>query len=923
MTDVFISYSRKDKEFVQVLHQALSESKYDAWVDWEDIPLTADWWEEIKAGIEAANTFLFVISPDSVASKVCNWEVDHAAANSKRIVPIVRRDRFDSVEIHRALSKHHWLFFREQDDFESTFSALVNALNTDLAYVKAHTRMLVRSLEWEKKQRRDDLLLRGQDLTEAEEWLDAALRSNQEPLPTEQQKTYIHKSREVEEANQRLTAAGEKAKRLVKIGAGILAGTVVIAAIIGIITQRNVVRTRQLAQLEQDGVNALRQFEYQEIKALLQAMHATEDLKQLMGGGDKPLQHYAPHSPPWVLQQILDNIRQTNEFSNNPDDSPDRGGTYVTLSPDGKILAIAASDGAVSLKTLQGNNVATLHGHYERVYQTEFSPDGQQIATASRDGTVRLWNRNGALIKVLEHPSQRAIGRARYSRNGQYLAVSAWGNKEIVLFDAKGDLISSIISNPVYDIAFSPDSQTLVSISYDGAIQFWNLQGQEIATLKGHTSPVTSVEFSPDGNYLLTGAGDATARIWDLQTKESVVIPDLQGWVNAVDFHPDGHQVAIASSGGIVQIWDIQGNLIYNFPGHSGSPESVSFSPDGDTLVTSADDGDIRVWSLRGKEIAGLDGHNAGIWNAAFSPDGAHIATASVDGATRIWDLTGEEVGRLELPDRSFNNVVYSPDGNLIVTSTHQSDIQLWDLEGNLIDSFEQHTKRILGLDFSPDGRHIVSGSDDNTAKLWDLDGNLLTTVKHDHWIRDVAFSPDGQSFATASEDDFAHLWDLDGNLLAEFEGHADGVDGVSFSPDGTQLVTSSDDSTVKLWDLQGNLIHSFQKHHGRVWTVEFSPDGESIATGASDGYARLWDLEGNPIGEFKGHEEMISSVNFSPDGQYLVTTSLDGTAKVWRVAQTLDDLLHQGCEWLEPKFRTTNRVTNRLQALKVAQHNR
>ncbi|ESA34684.1 wd40 repeat-containing protein [Leptolyngbya sp. Heron Island J] len=60
MPDVFISYSRKDKAFVQVLHQALLESHYDSWVDWEDIPLTADWWEEIKAGIESADTFIFV-----------------------------------------------------------------------------------------------------------------------------------------------------------------------------------------------------------------------------------------------------------------------------------------------------------------------------------------------------------------------------------------------------------------------------------------------------------------------------------------------------------------------------------------------------------------------------------------------------------------------------------------------------------------------------------------------------------------------------------------------------------------------------------------------------------------------------------------------------------------------------------------------
>ena len=107
MTDVFISYSRKDKAFVQVLNQALANSKYDAWVDWENIPLTADWWEEIKAGIEGADTFIFVISPDSIASKVCGQEIDHAVENNKRLLPIVYREGFDMSLVRPALGKHN------------------------------------------------------------------------------------------------------------------------------------------------------------------------------------------------------------------------------------------------------------------------------------------------------------------------------------------------------------------------------------------------------------------------------------------------------------------------------------------------------------------------------------------------------------------------------------------------------------------------------------------------------------------------------------------------------------------------------------------------------------------------------------------------------------------------------------------------
>src|SRR5215468_2642558 len=101
MADVFISYSRKDKPFVEKLHTALVQQGRDAWVDWEDIPLSAAWLQEIYSAIEAADTFLFVISPDSVASEVCREEVEHAVQFNKRLIPVVRRE-VDANLIHEA-----------------------------------------------------------------------------------------------------------------------------------------------------------------------------------------------------------------------------------------------------------------------------------------------------------------------------------------------------------------------------------------------------------------------------------------------------------------------------------------------------------------------------------------------------------------------------------------------------------------------------------------------------------------------------------------------------------------------------------------------------------------------------------------------------------------------------------------------------
>jgi len=95
MSDVFISYSRRDIDFVRHLFNQLTARDREAWADWQDIPLTADWLAEIYHGIEAADSFLFIISPDSVVSEIRTLEIEHAIQHNKWLVPVVLHDVVD------------------------------------------------------------------------------------------------------------------------------------------------------------------------------------------------------------------------------------------------------------------------------------------------------------------------------------------------------------------------------------------------------------------------------------------------------------------------------------------------------------------------------------------------------------------------------------------------------------------------------------------------------------------------------------------------------------------------------------------------------------------------------------------------------------------------------------------------------------
>jgi hypothetical protein len=185
---VFISYSRKNKEFVKKLNDALDNSGVEAWVDWEGIPPSADWMAEISGAIEGADAFIFVISPDSLASKVCGDELELGLKYNKRLIPVLHKDPEKASTMHEKLAATNWIYLREQDDFSSNFPKVIESINTDLDWVKQHTRLLQRAKEWDQKQRDNGFLLDGTELEESEHWMTASAgdeKRNALPLQAE------------------------------------------------------------------------------------------------------------------------------------------------------------------------------------------------------------------------------------------------------------------------------------------------------------------------------------------------------------------------------------------------------------------------------------------------------------------------------------------------------------------------------------------------------------------------------------------------------------------------------------------------------------------------------------------------------------------------------------------------------------------
>ena len=115
---------------------------------------------------------------------------------------------------------------------------------------------------------------------------------------------------------------------------------------------------------------------------------------------------------------------------------PGSSGFYaVAFSPDGKILALGADNGAIRLLDVETlTPTATLSGHTDIVYALRFHPDGSRLVSGSNDATVRIWDVGGGeeMLQLRGHRSY------------------------------------------IYDLDFSPDGETLASASGDNSVRLWS-----------------------------------------------------------------------------------------------------------------------------------------------------------------------------------------------------------------------------------------------------------------------------------------------------------------------------------------------------------------------------------------------------------------------------------------------------------------
>jgi TIR domain len=212
---IFISYSRKDMAFADRLEAALKARGFEPLIDRSEIYAFEDWWKRIQALIGRADTVVFVLSPDAVASDVALKEVTFAASLNKRFAPIVCRRAADDA-VPEPLRRLNFIFFDEPAQFEASADRLAEALQTDIGWIRQHTDFGEAARRWAAAGRPGGLLLRSPALEEAERWI--ASRPRSAPEPTSETQAYVIESRRGTSRRRNILTGGLAAGLVIALG---------------------------------------------------------------------------------------------------------------------------------------------------------------------------------------------------------------------------------------------------------------------------------------------------------------------------------------------------------------------------------------------------------------------------------------------------------------------------------------------------------------------------------------------------------------------------------------------------------------------------------------------------------------------------------------------------------------------------------
>jgi len=923
---VFISYSRRDKAFVQKLNDALDAAGVQAWVDWEGIELASDWMATITNAIQGTDAFLFVISPDSLNSKVCTDELCLGLKLNKKLIPILYREPEKGMTMHEKLAATNWVYLRQEDSFEKTLPKLIQSINTDLDWVRQHTQLLGQAVEWEKKNKNNSFLLNGVELEDAERWMaEASGKANRQVLPL--QADYVHASRKAADHRQRIVLAGVSFALVLSIVLSVFAWIA-----------RNDAKASQRVALTSEAIAIQRQYEAATAQAIAEENERIAEEKKKEAEEKTNLANASFSAAQSQIYQLrageldistllaIDSYQRVNSFQAEnlirvnasrlaiPVRQMSQGGTIsqIEWTPDYQYFVtgnkhnptdedfvsqacVWRADDGKKRYCVQHNNDVT---------DAIFTRDGKFLITASADHSVRFWNAaNGEEIKEKRLNFKGAVLDLDVSDS--VLAIAREDNFLTIYYLNSPDLkpVDYEQTSSVYSVKFSPKGTLLAVALNNGTVKLWHVNNTFFYNGPKHPkSNYVVTAFSPDNNWLVSGGGDSLARLTKYDGTAQYAIPHGD-WVEDVAFGPDPSWYATASDDNKVRVLDTMTGQEKMVMSHASFVQKVEISPNGQWIASTGYDQVVRIWdAASGSQMLEfpLDANGSAI---SFNDDGTHIVAADETGNISIWNIStlSARLGYIEFREYVHEARLTSSNAYLIVNT---DDYNVWRIPTEKISQIKDGTQgeviftaKSLTYDtaLSPDSKWIAAVEYDsdnpqnNRGILVSMDGQTQFPLPHGGQVTGIAFDKDSKFVASTGLNGIVSFWDVaSGEKQPSDLKNSERAHSLALSPLDTLAAVGLHNKT-RIWDLVTREPVTELTQIGDIISVIFSQDGKMLATGSADGTVILWNVKEKSftqMGEPLRLNGKPLTLAFSPDNKWLVGGSSSGFANLWETAR-------------------------------------
>ncbi|MBK9925748.1 MAG: TIR domain-containing protein [Anaerolineales bacterium] len=815
MAKIFVSYSRKDSKYARNLINSIKELKHDPWVDWEDIPPATNWMDQIESGIEKSDAFIFCISPDSVASEVCNVELSHAAKYNKRIIPIVLRE-VPAKDTNNIIRQLNWIFLREEDDLQSALGRLKDAVELDFVWLAEHNRLLEKTLDWHHG-KTNSLLLRGSELHRVQKVVAEA--KGKEPFLTPLQEKFLENSIQNERRTYFLGM-------IVGIVLTILAGLTVFALV-----QRNLAKfnereaTKQAAIASENALVALKNE-----REARKAQQEAEDQRQIAE----------------EQRSIADDQRKVAE---------ERARFALAQQSAARAQIYQSQPGELYTSTLLAINS----------WQTAPSSEAEEIL-----------RKNISLLPIPVKQTQRdgKINSLEFDRQGDMFVTGGADGNACVWKASDGEMQFCVTSSgAVNDAVFSPNGKLLVTGDMTGLVQIIRIEDQNVLATYKAGAIVWDVDIRKAGDQIAVTRDDGRITLLDTATGKRKYDLQASGRLKIASFSPDGRYIAVGSSIGAVTLWNLDDGKAVSSGRHKGEVLALVFSPDSKYLVTGgADSMAVAAKTIDGQEVYRLL-HEDWVQDIAFNPDNSWFATVSNDRRIRLWDTAdGDE--RLRMSQNSFvKQVKVSANGQWLATTGADKTVRVWNASTGT-EMFQIPLKgegTVVG--FSADGTRLVEGDTTGELNVWDISVMPAPEnyLQFPGLVGDVHYSPSGDWMAAS---DGPRVWLLQPGQLSTLTSRSLGrptlevngnVMAMEFSPDSTWLGISTDTGNVTVYQIKNRSSQTFTTSGGDH-EIAFTSDNTRLLVGQPGWSVDAWDLKTREqLVAFAGGQQEVMSFAVGP----------------------------------------------------------